>query len=263
MTQVHKEQLTQVENAIAGRGGLDIEIFGMEGVPVEILDQHNMAVTEKHFADERARQAATGNPTRGSGGNGFTSKRPRTKETLEEILQNLEKWKADKKNGVLPPPIGEINNDQVLSSPTRQTSLESDSDSEYRLTDAYWQTPPPVNPFAAPAGVFPGQFPVGGFPLSAFPPAPPGGVPGVSGLPQRPPFGAPPPALFPPNGAQPGADFDASLNQLISDAQKPPTADAPVEKKSKKNINLVFFDDGDSPEEKMAALSKFAALART
>lgn len=107
MTQVHKEQLNQVENAIAGRGGLDIEIFGMEGVPPEIIDQHNQQVTQQHFADERARQQATGNPTRGSGLNGTANKRAKKNETLEEIQERAEKYRVDRANGVLPPPVAE------------------------------------------------------------------------------------------------------------------------------------------------------------
>lgn len=107
MTQVHKEQLNQVENAIAGRGGLDIEIFGMEGVPPEIIDQHNQQVTAQHFADERARQQATGNPTRGSGLNGSTNKRAKKNETLEEIQERAEKYRVDRANGVLPLPAVE------------------------------------------------------------------------------------------------------------------------------------------------------------
>ena len=57
MNQVHKENLTHVENANPGRQGLDIEIFGMEGVPAEIIDQHNQQVTQAHFA-RRARARA-------------------------------------------------------------------------------------------------------------------------------------------------------------------------------------------------------------
>ncbi|KAJ4351811.1 uncharacterized protein N0V89_007155 [Didymosphaeria variabile] len=233
MTQVHKEQLNQVENAIAGRGGLDIEIFGMEGVPPEIIDQHNQQVTQQHFADERARQQATGNPTRGSGMNGTANKRAKKNETLEEIQERAEKFRIDRANGVLPPPAAEV-------------KLEP--------------TPPAAQPFASP----PGSFPPGQFPPGAAPPAQPGSIPGGSGLPQRPGFGAPPPGAFPPNGAPAGADFNASLDDLIADAQKPPTAETPAEKKSKKdkNIKLVFFDDIVSPEEKMALLPRYAEFAR-
>lgn len=107
MTQVHKEQLNQVENAIPGRGGLDIEIFGMEGVPSEIVDKHNQEVTAKHFADERARQLASGNPTRGSGANA-ANKRAKKNETLEEIQERAEKYRDDRANGVLPLPVADV-----------------------------------------------------------------------------------------------------------------------------------------------------------
>ena len=41
MNQVHKETLTAIENALPNRVGLDVEIFGMEGIPEEIVQQHN------------------------------------------------------------------------------------------------------------------------------------------------------------------------------------------------------------------------------
>ncbi|KXS18966.1 hypothetical protein M427DRAFT_132460 [Gonapodya prolifera JEL478] len=40
MTQVHKANLTKIENTLAGRDSPDIEIFGMEGVPEEDLAKH-------------------------------------------------------------------------------------------------------------------------------------------------------------------------------------------------------------------------------
>jgi hypothetical protein len=52
MNQVHKENLTHVENANPGRQGLEIEIFGMEGVPAEIIDQHNRISPRSRSARE-------------------------------------------------------------------------------------------------------------------------------------------------------------------------------------------------------------------
>ena len=264
MTQVHKEQLNQVENAIAGRGGLDIEIFGMEGVPAEVIDQHNHQTTQTHFADERARQQATGNPSRGSGLNGANNKRAKKNESLEEIVQRADKFRVDRANGVLPTPVAEVALEPVSTrdAPSVGFTTRLPSPSPETLTNPVMQTPPAVAPFAPPPGAAASPFPPGAFPPGAFPPARPGSVPGVSALPPRPGFGAPPPSAFP-NGAPPGADFNASLETLIADAQKP-AGDAAGDKKSKKdkNIRLVFFDEIVSPEEKMAALPRYAEFAR-
>jgi hypothetical protein len=109
MTQVHKETLSHVENAIAGRQNLDIEIFGMEGVPEDTLDLHNQQVTQKHFAEEAERQRLTGNPARGAlaNGDGPANKRARVHETLEDIERRAEQYRQDRINGVLPAPAPE------------------------------------------------------------------------------------------------------------------------------------------------------------
>lgn len=248
MTQVHKEQLHQVENAITGRGGLDIEIFGMEGVPPDVIDQHNQQVTAQHFREEAERQAATGNPARGTS-NGSINKRAKKSETIEEIEARAEKFRIDRINGVLPLPVAEI--------PLEPVSSLILGISEY-IANVITKTPPAVLPFTPPVAYPPGQYPPG-----AFPPPRPGSIPGGAGLPQRPGFGAPPPGVFPPNGAHPGADFNASVDDLIADAQKP-AGDAPAEKKGKKekNIKLVFHDETTSPEEKTALLPRFAQYVR-
>lgn len=92
----------------------------------------------------------------------------------------------------------------------------------------------------------------------------PGGPP--QGLPSRPPFGLPPPGQFPP-GQNGNASLSASVDDLIASAtgQAPTPTEAAPEKKSKKdkNIKLVYFDDTISPEEKMAALGRYAGSVRT
>ena len=110
MNQVHKENLTHVENANPGRQGLEIEIFGMEGVPAEIIDQHNQQVTQAHFAEEQERARITGNPIRGLYANGQAppNKRPKVTESLEEIENRAEQFRTDRKNGVLPQPKTEV-----------------------------------------------------------------------------------------------------------------------------------------------------------
>lgn len=106
MNQVHKENLTHVENAIGGRQGLDVEIFGMEGVPGEILDQHNQQVTQKHFAEEAERARVTGNPVRGEYANGqpLPHKRKKVDETLDDIEARANQFRHDRQNGILPAP---------------------------------------------------------------------------------------------------------------------------------------------------------------
>jgi hypothetical protein len=79
--------------------------------------------------------------------------------------------------------------------------------------------------------------------------------------------------VFPPgqHGGPPGADISASVDDLISSAaaaaSAAPAQESAVEKKEKskkdKNIKLVYFDENVSPEEKMAALSRYSALVRT
>lgn len=93
MNQVHKENLTSVENALANRQGLDIEIFGMEGVPEDIIQQHNQRIIQNFYTAQAERQAATGNPPRGlSGGQGPTKKIKI--ETPEEIKKRLAEHRA-------------------------------------------------------------------------------------------------------------------------------------------------------------------------
>jgi hypothetical protein len=116
MNQVHKENLTHVENANPGRQGLEIEIFGMEGVPADIIDQHTQQVTQAHFAEEAARAQMTGNPVRGEYGNGGAPpKRAKVAETLEEIEERAGKFREDRKNGV--PVVQKVEVKEVLSEP--------------------------------------------------------------------------------------------------------------------------------------------------
>ncbi|KAL6704683.1 hypothetical protein ACN47E_007965 [Coniothyrium glycines] len=241
MNQVHKENLTHVENANPGRQGLEIEIFGMEGVPAEIIDQHNQQVTQAHFAEEEERARITGNPVRGLYANGQAApnKRPKINESLEDIEKRAEQFRTDRKNGVIMP----------VPEPVQKP------------------TPPAAQPaYSASA---PGAFPLGGAtPFSpsngAIPPQP-GSIPGQPGaLPPRPGFAAPPGAYPPQNGGDANA-ISASLDDLIGEVKHEAVPEKKEEKKSKKdkNMKLIFFDDNTSPEEKMAALPRFAEFARS
>lgn len=83
MSQVHKEQLTEIENALPNRSGLDVEIFGMEGIPNDVLNSHNQRVATQFQQAETERQAATGNPPAGGGTSGQPAKKPKLEDTSD------------------------------------------------------------------------------------------------------------------------------------------------------------------------------------
>lgn len=148
MNQVHKENLTHVENANPGRQGLEIEIFGMEGVPAEIIDQHNQQVTQAHFAEEAERARVTGNPVRGLYANGTAppNKRPKVTESLEEIEARADKYREDRKNGVLPLPPATAEVVEVCYSPCGYNRAMLTMYSRHN----HHSTPPKANPFHRP-----------------------------------------------------------------------------------------------------------------
>lgn len=98
MTQVHKETLTQVENALPNRQGLDYEIFGMEGVPDDVLQSHNQRVLQQYYEQQAERQAATGNPPPGAAGGTTASGQPKKPklEDKESLKARLAAHKAKK-----------------------------------------------------------------------------------------------------------------------------------------------------------------------
>jgi len=102
LSQVHKETLTSVENALEHRTELGPEIFGMEGVPAEVLAAHKQRITEAFFKLEADRRTATGNPAPGGGGQGRVKTedgvevKKRKIESLDEIKKRLAKQRARK-----------------------------------------------------------------------------------------------------------------------------------------------------------------------
>lgn len=92
LSQVHKEQLTEVDNALPNRMGLDFEIFGMEGIPDDVLRAHQQRVAAQFQKEEIERQAVTGNPPAGSSAN-QPSKKPKL-ETSSEMKKRLAEHKA-------------------------------------------------------------------------------------------------------------------------------------------------------------------------
>jgi hypothetical protein len=93
MNQVHKETLTTVENALGNRAGLDYEIFGMEGIPEDVVQAHNQRIIAQFYQAEAERRAATGNPGPGAGGGAGPAKKPKF-ESPSELKKRLAEHKA-------------------------------------------------------------------------------------------------------------------------------------------------------------------------
>lgn len=93
MSQVHKETLSAVDNALPNRSSLDIEIFGMEGVPEDVLQAHNQRVMTQYQQAEAERRAVTGNPASGAPGGGSQPKKPKF-ESPAELKKRLAEHKA-------------------------------------------------------------------------------------------------------------------------------------------------------------------------
>ncbi|OAA62882.1 c2h2 finger domain containing protein [Niveomyces insectorum RCEF 264] len=94
MNQVHKETLSHVDNAIEGREGLDVEIFGMEGIPEPALLQHHQQIVDDFHKYRADRQATTGNPPPGEPGSQRPPHKKPKMETPEELKQRLAEYRA-------------------------------------------------------------------------------------------------------------------------------------------------------------------------
>lgn len=96
LNQVHKESLTAVENALPNRSDASIEIFGMEGIPEDVMNAHQQRVTEGFFRKEAERRAVTGNPPPGSKGAADAGVKKPKIEAAEDIKKRLAEHKAKK-----------------------------------------------------------------------------------------------------------------------------------------------------------------------
>lgn len=93
MNQVHKEQLTQVENALPNRSGLEVEIFGMEGIPEDVAQAHNQRIIGQFYQAEAQRR---GGGAQGAGGApGGQAKKPKF-ESPADLKKRLAEHKARK-----------------------------------------------------------------------------------------------------------------------------------------------------------------------
>ncbi|KAL7921890.1 hypothetical protein ACQKWADRAFT_294732 [Trichoderma austrokoningii] len=235
LNQVHKETLSQVENALPNRQGLEVEIFGMEGIPQEVLEQHRNRIIQNFYQAQEDRRIATGNPPPGQ------SKNPKKKikiETAEELLKRFAEYRAQRKaaaaNGGAMEGVVQTStslpqqgfNQTVFSGQQPQTSFNFSSDSL------------PARPSAN---------------LAA----------GAPGLPQRPTQ----PGFWNGSAQAAAAASGDEIDQLIRMAEagvkpqrKPEEGEDAGEGKSKKEKKgRMIYDDAEfSPEEKIAALPRYA-----
>ncbi|KAK4237526.1 hypothetical protein C8A03DRAFT_44613 [Achaetomium macrosporum] len=300
MNQVHKETLTSVENALPNRQGLDVEIFGMEGVPDDIVQQHNQRIIQNFYTAQAERQAATGNPPRGQSGGQGPAKKIKY-ETPEELKKRLAEHrakvaaqKAAAANGVAPataPVDGQSPAQSASPFPPPQPGYPYPAPGvpgvpgvpPYPATQAY----PPTA--AYPPGPSPPPGATAPFPLPARPPSGPA-APGAA-----PPYyyngpGAPPPGYpavpgavastvddLVANAARQGSAGGAAddIDQMIRMAEagiRPPAAKNGTQaeegggaagEKKKKEMRMVYADTEVSPEEKMAMLSRYRWVEET
>ncbi|KAG0645734.1 BUB3-interacting and GLEBS motif-containing [Hyphodiscus hymeniophilus] len=95
MNQVHKETLTMVDNSLPNRQGLEVEIFGMEGIPEDVAQAHNQRIIAGFYQAEAERRAATGNPGPGAVQGGGQTKKPKF-ESPSDLKKRLAEHKARK-----------------------------------------------------------------------------------------------------------------------------------------------------------------------
>ncbi|RCH77485.1 hypothetical protein CU098_002610, partial [Rhizopus stolonifer] len=104
--QVHKITIFKVPNALPGRDKLDIEIFGMEGIPEEDMIAHEMKISGANNSNKKSKSS-------GSGHYGEL--------TLEQIQQQMAAHKAGMPPGAIiaaPPTTTLASQQQYYGNPT-------------------------------------------------------------------------------------------------------------------------------------------------
>ncbi|KAI1163157.1 hypothetical protein F5B18DRAFT_620729 [Nemania serpens] len=262
MNQVHKESLSSVENALPNRQSLDVEIFGMEGIPEDIVQQHNQRIIQNFYQAQAERYAATGNPPPGQ--NDKRSPKKIKVETPDEIKKRLAEHRArlgaqKGANG------GSATHTPPQGLPDGHSPAQSASPGAFN------------SPFHPPGAQYPGypnppQYPHA-YPPSNLPSRPGSNIPLASSLPPRP--GQPgwpanaPAVEEPVSSAAPqqGDDIDKLIRMAEAGIRPPKKSEPPAaaeeavpEKKSKKdkdkNVQMIYEDE-ISPEERMAMMPRY------
>ncbi|KHJ36154.1 putative c2h2 finger domain-containing protein [Erysiphe necator] len=126
MNQVHKETLTNVDNSLPNRQGLEVEIFGMEGIPEDIVQAHQQRIIAVYYQAEAERRAVTGNPGPGGSANSGQPKKPKF-ESPSELKKRLAEHKARKSEQVAAGACSNINNPPVAADQNNLIGLSPNS----------------------------------------------------------------------------------------------------------------------------------------
>ncbi|KAJ5446428.1 Zinc finger BED-type predicted [Penicillium cf. griseofulvum] len=206
LSQVHKEQLTQVQNALPNRMGVDVEIFGMEGIPADVLKAHQQRVASQFQQAELDRQHATGNPPTGAFSGGQPTKKPKL-EPVSDLKKRLAEHKARRAEALAGGSSGDVTPSSAVQStpPTAGVYAQSPQIApaqQYSYPQPYGGPPAAVTPHFSQTGspVYSSYSPVGGQQVPGASPYTPSGYPSPfpaglpAGLPAQPPvsYGAPP-----------------------------------------------------------------------
>jgi hypothetical protein len=94
MTQVHKESLGAIEHALPNRAGLEVEIFGMEGIPEDVVHAHRQRVAAQFAQSQGDQRGGLGNNGPGSQ-LANAAKKPKLENT-SDLKKRLAEHKAKK-----------------------------------------------------------------------------------------------------------------------------------------------------------------------
>ncbi|KAJ4476215.1 hypothetical protein J3R30DRAFT_3405241 [Lentinula aciculospora] len=191
--QVHKlepENLPRIENALPGRDGYEVEIFGMEGIPApDVADYKRRKEIELGLAAGSISQPPAKRPK--------TENRPLSEDELKAALE-AHRALMGAANDSAPPAVSEQG--AVYGAPPQAyTSPPTPSPAMSGPPPGMMPPGAPGAPpfFPPPPGMTPGQHPFPPFPgMSGFPPGPP--PPGFPLPPGFPPPGMALPGAFPP-----------------------------------------------------------------
>ncbi|KAL4068139.1 RING-6 [Scleroderma citrinum] len=201
--QVHKlepENLPRIENALPGRDGYEVEIFGMEGIPApDVADYKRRKEIELGLAAGSISQPQAKRPK--------VENRPLSEDELRAQLEAHKALMGGSSDAPAPPP--EATAAVYNAAPTAYAAPPAPTPGVPPLG----VSPPPGLP-----GVTPPPFMAGVPPPPSFPGAPPSmpPFPGMHGFPPGPPppgFPLPPPGMIHPGMLPPGPPFPPAVSR--------------------------------------------------